>query len=66
VGVLYDYFRAADGATVAKLMEATDGGPLVQHGPEPVADAVDAKGIDPTVVLGKLVSFALDPETSRV
>ena len=59
MGVLYDYFRAADGATVAKLMEATDGGPLLRDGHDPAADVVDAKGMDPTVILGKLVSLAL-------
>ncbi|MEV4480358.1 hypothetical protein [Micromonospora coxensis] len=60
MGVLYDYFRAADDEAVAKLMAATDGGPVVREGGSPVADAVDGKGIDPTVVLGKVVSFALD------
>jgi hypothetical protein len=60
VGLLYDYFRAADGASVAKLMEFTGGGSLLRHGQDPLADAVDAKAIDPTVVIGQLVSFALD------
>ncbi|MEH1167062.1 hypothetical protein V6V47_16935 [Micromonospora sp. CPCC 205539] len=60
MGVLYDYFRASDEEAVAKLMAATDGGPLVRAGDSPIVDAVDAKGIDPTVTLGKVVSFALD------
>lgn len=60
MGVLFDYFRAADAAAVVTVMEATDGGPLIRHGHEPIADAVDGKGLDPTVVVGRLVSFALD------
>ncbi|MEW2380263.1 hypothetical protein AB0883_29735 [Micromonospora sp. NPDC047812] len=60
VGVLYDYFRASDDEAVAKLMTATDGGPVVREGDSAVVDAVDGKGIDPRVVLGKVVSFALD------
>ncbi|WP_030488160.1 hypothetical protein [Micromonospora chokoriensis] len=60
MGVLYDYFRAVDDEAVAKLMAATDGGPVVRAEDSPVEDAVDGKGIDPTVVLGKVVSFALD------
>ncbi|MGW2621987.1 hypothetical protein [Micromonospora taraxaci] len=60
VGVLYDYFRASDDEAVAKLMAATDGGPVVREGVSPVVDAVDGKAVDPPVVLGKVVSFALD------
>ncbi|MEV0723876.1 hypothetical protein AB0I37_13975 [Micromonospora purpureochromogenes] len=60
MGLLYDYFRAPDEEAVGKLMAATDGGPVVREGDSPVADAVDGKGIDPPVVLGKVVSFALD------
>jgi hypothetical protein len=59
VGVLYDYFRAVDDEAVAKLMAATDGGPVVRAEDSPVEDAVDGKGIDPTAALGKVVSFAL-------
>ncbi|MEU7656662.1 hypothetical protein AB0C42_14480 [Micromonospora taraxaci] len=59
MGVLYDYFRAVDDEAVAKLMAATGGGPVVRAEDSPVEDAVDGKGIDPTVVLGKVVSFAL-------
>ncbi|PZW01655.1 hypothetical protein SAMN05443287_10321 [Micromonospora phaseoli] len=60
MGVLYDYFRTGDEEAVAKLMAATDGGPVVREGGSPLVDALDAKGIDPSVVLGKVVSFALD------
>ncbi|ATO16801.1 hypothetical protein CO540_25570 [Micromonospora sp. WMMA2032] len=60
MGVLYDYFRAPDDEAVAKLMAATDGGPVVRAGNSPVADAVDGTAIDPAVVLGKVVAFALD------
>ncbi|WP_422736555.1 hypothetical protein ACN263_23880 [Micromonospora sp. WMMD729] len=65
VGVLYDYFRASDDEAVAKLMADTDGEPVVREGGSSVEDAVDGKGIDPNVILGKVVSFALDvPWTS--
>ncbi|MBG6100180.1 hypothetical protein ACLQ3D_32745 [Micromonospora vinacea] len=60
MGVLYDYFRASDDKAVAELMAAIDGGPVVREGDSPVEDAVDGKGIDPPVVLGQVVSFALD------
>ncbi|MFG1653584.1 hypothetical protein ACGFIE_26985 [Micromonospora sp. NPDC049275] len=60
MGALYDYFRAPDDEAAAKLMAATDGGPVVREGDFPGVDAVDGKGIDPSVVLGKVVSFALD------
>ncbi|MEU7844587.1 hypothetical protein AB0B39_26905 [Micromonospora sp. NPDC049114] len=60
MGVLYDYFRASDDEAVAKLMAVTDGGPVVCEGDSSVEDAVDGKGIDPPVVLGQVVSFALD------
>ncbi|MCG5440664.1 hypothetical protein [Micromonospora foliorum] len=59
MGVLYDYFRASDDEAVAELMAAIDGGPVVREGDSPVEDAVDGKGIDPSVALGKVVSFAL-------
>jgi hypothetical protein len=58
MGVLCDYFRAADDEAARKLMAATGGGPVVTDGP-PLADAVEAKGIDPAVILGKLVGLAL-------
>ncbi|MEV6302781.1 hypothetical protein AB0M02_25435 [Actinoplanes sp. NPDC051861] len=54
MGVLYDYFRAADAATVVRLMAENDGG-----SPDEV-ELVDAKGIDPVVSLGKLIGFIVD------
>lgn len=60
MGVLFDYFRASDDEAVAKLMAATDGGPVVREASSLLVDAVDGKGIDPPVVLGQVVSFALD------
>ncbi len=57
MGVLYDYFRAADDAAAVRLMEDLEGGPVaLANGGSPV-DAVDCKGIDPVVALGKLVGF---------
>ncbi|NBE84126.1 hypothetical protein [Micromonospora rubida] len=60
MGVLYDYFRAADDEAVAALMAATNGGPLVGPAAPAEADVVEAKGVDPSVVLGQAVSLALD------
>ncbi|GAA3478225.1 hypothetical protein [Streptomyces yanii] len=56
MGVLTDYFRAADAASVVQALEQTDGGsPLV--GPEcPVFDGVEAKRVDPAVILAKLIA----------
>jgi hypothetical protein len=54
MGVLYDYFRAPDTQAVLKLMELTDGGPVATPGS--TVDAVDGKGIEPTVTLGQLVA----------
>ncbi|GIH10369.1 hypothetical protein Rhe02_84360 [Rhizocola hellebori] len=59
MGVLYDYFRAADDATVLELMEKLEGGPIVT-GEGTGVDAIDFKGIDPGVALGQLVAFALN------
>ncbi|MEU7613999.1 hypothetical protein [Micromonospora sp. NPDC049204] len=57
MGVLYDYFRAEDDAAAVRLVEDFEGGPLaVGHGGAAV-DAVDLKGIEPTVILGQLVGF---------
>lgn len=61
MGVLFDYFRAADEAAVHALMVVKDGGPIA-GGVGPDVDAVDAKGIDPTVNLGQVVAFALGVE----
>lgn len=56
MGVLYDYFRAKDDAAAVSLMEDLDGGPVVVSDGAHV-DAVDLKGIEPAVTLGKLVSL---------
>lgn len=62
MGVLYDYFRAADAAAVVKLMEATEGhSPLFPDG-QAVADGVDAKGIEPVVTLGQLIAMIREVE----
>jgi len=60
VGVLYDYFRAPDDEAVAQLMAETDGGPIMGEAGATDLDVVDGKGIDPSVVLGQVVAFALD------
>ncbi|GIF66321.1 hypothetical protein Ais01nite_43560 [Asanoa ishikariensis] len=56
MGVLHDYFRAKDDASAIGLMEDLDGGPVAVSGGGTV-DAIDLKGIEPAVTLGKLVSF---------
>lgn len=49
---LYDYFRASDADAVRRVMDA-DG----LHTPNGrVFDGIDAKGVEPTVVLGKLLA----------
>ncbi|WIX89642.1 hypothetical protein [Amycolatopsis sp. DG1A-15b] len=49
---LFDYFRAPDADAVQRVMSASDGcSPMGE-----VFDGVDAKGIDPTVVLGMMVA----------
>ena len=57
MGVLYDYFRAADKVAVTELMQAGRGGSPVTN---QVADGVDAKGIEYAVTLGQLVALILD------
>ncbi|MEW2331255.1 hypothetical protein AB0880_26025 [Micromonospora chersina] len=57
MGVLYDYFRAADDAAAVRLMEDLDGGPVAVSGDGAAVDAIDLKGIDPAVILGQLVSL---------
>jgi hypothetical protein len=57
MGVLYDYFRAPDGKTALQLLDEGDGipcGPTTAHKD---VDALDAKGIDPDVILGQLIGF---------
>lgn len=55
MGVLTDYFRAADAASVVRELERRDGGPLLGAG-DPAFDGVEAKWMDPHVVLGGLVA----------
>src|SRR5690242_11156167 len=55
MGVLTDYFRAGDVASVVQALERTDGGPLVGL-QDPAFDGVEANGVDTVVVLGKLVA----------
>jgi hypothetical protein len=60
VGVLYDYFRAPDRAT-AETALLRRAGPLIEDedSGEPPFDGVACKGIDPVLVLGKLVSYGI-------
>jgi hypothetical protein len=53
VGVLTDYFRAPDAATVLRIKDVLDGPLSAGAG----LDGVQEKGIAPRVVLGKLVAF---------
>jgi hypothetical protein len=57
MGNLNDYFRAPDDDAAAKSWDRL-GGPLVAGDGAPF-DGVDAKGIDASVALGRLVGFAL-------
>jgi hypothetical protein len=63
MGNLTDYFRAPDDGAAAKSWERL-GGPLVAGEGLPAFDGVDAKGIDASVALGRLVGFALEQEWS--
>ncbi|MGM1061956.1 hypothetical protein [Saccharothrix sp. Mg75] len=70
MGVLIDYFRAPDAAAVVRAVAAADGGPLVGgaavggpvlgdavlDGEGPAFVGVEAKGVDPDVLLGQLVA----------
>ncbi|MEV4556873.1 hypothetical protein AB0K51_07720 [Kitasatospora sp. NPDC049285] len=51
MGVLTDYFRATDEASVVKVLTSDEQ-------PSKAFDLVEAKGIDPIVVLGRLVAAA--------
>ncbi|HUR04870.1 MAG TPA: hypothetical protein VM347_20160 [Nonomuraea sp.] len=56
MGVLYDYYRAAD--REAAIVSPDFGRAGVRDLPDrPVFDGVDAKGIDPTVILARLIGF---------
>ncbi|MDX3186847.1 hypothetical protein PV458_00380 [Streptomyces sp. MN03-5084-2B] len=49
---LFDYFRAPDAGAVSRVMDAGGGRTPVGT----VFDGVDAKGVDPAVVLGQLIA----------
>lgn len=56
MGVLTDYFRAVDAASVVQALERTDGGSPLVGAERPVFDGVEAKRMDPAVVLAKLIA----------
>jgi hypothetical protein len=64
VGVLFDYFRASS-PDEARNLALLPGGPL-GSGPRlsTGADGVSAKGMDPVVVMGRLLALILDVEWS--
>jgi hypothetical protein len=57
MGVLYDYFRSASDAAAVSSIDELDGGPVATANGDAV-DAVDLKGVDPAVILGRLVGLA--------
>ncbi|MFE7560462.1 hypothetical protein [Kitasatospora sp. NPDC057500] len=57
MGVLTDYFRAADDRAVLAALDDAEGGPLV-GGARAAFDGVETKGVDPVVVLGQLIAVA--------
>jgi len=59
VGVLFDYFRAPDREAALRLLDQGDGVPCGPATFGASVDALDAKGIDPDVILGKLVGLIL-------
>jgi hypothetical protein len=61
MGVLCDYFRGPDAATVTDLMERHDGDSPATIDEWAVA-VVDAKGLDPAVCLDALCSFIVGVE----
>ncbi|MFD4501812.1 hypothetical protein [Streptomyces sp. NPDC058457] len=59
MGVLYDYFHAADHTTAVNQAIGPDGDWLRGTSLEETgADWIDAKSLDPNVVLGQLVAYA--------
>lgn len=56
MGVLTDYFRAADRDAARTLLAERELGPLAPVPGLPTVDGVDAKGVDPHVVLAALVA----------
>ncbi|MFI0998596.1 hypothetical protein ACIP10_07845 [Streptomyces galbus] len=66
MGVLCDYFHAADGATAVEPAIGPGGDWLSGTSLEDAgADWIDAKGIDPDVVLAQLVGFAEGASAAR-
>ena len=64
MGVLTDYFRAVDAASVVRAVERTESGsPLVTT--PPVFDGFEAERVDPAVVPGRLIA-AVDRTEWRV
>ncbi|MBA9004179.1 MULTISPECIES: hypothetical protein [Thermomonospora] len=55
MGVIFEYFRAADRDTARARLLSTPYGT-----PEPAVDAVDTKGYDPFVVMGRLMALVLN------
>ncbi|GAA3495631.1 hypothetical protein GCM10019016_027310 [Streptomyces prasinosporus] len=55
MGVLTDYFRAPNAAAPVRTPEDTEGGSPLFAEPPPF-EGVDAKGLDPAVVLGQLIA----------
>jgi hypothetical protein len=56
MGLLTDYFRAADQDAARVLGSREGAGPLTPLPGLPPVDGVEAKGIEPVVVLGSLIS----------
>ncbi|MEO3795817.1 hypothetical protein ABGB14_36895 [Nonomuraea sp. B10E15] len=57
MGVVYDYYRAADRQAAAEKPDSPRAVEKPMAG-VPSFDAVDAKGIDPIVILGKFIALA--------
>ncbi|MEU5660950.1 hypothetical protein ABZ802_35835 [Streptomyces sp. NPDC047737] len=55
MGALTDYFRAVDAVSVVEELKRADGGSPLSAG-RPVVDGVEAKHVDPTVVLAMLIA----------
>ncbi|MFF8917703.1 hypothetical protein ACF08M_31455 [Streptomyces sp. NPDC015032] len=64
MGALTDYFRAVDAASVVRALEQTDGESPLCAEPH-VFDGVEAKHVDPAVVLAQLIA-AIDRIEWRV
>ncbi len=59
MGVLCDYFVAADDAAAIAALDllGPGGSPASVHGEAAGLDSIDLKGIEPAVMVGKLVAF---------